>query len=188
MRAGLSSIILPPVFAANRPVTTAPSPEPAPPHTPHLPSTRTAVRGVAIFEAAKGLLVLVVGFDLLRPFHRDLQFDAEEMVRHLHMNPASRFPHIFVEATSRFEGMSLTPLALGAAAYALIRFVEAYGLWRQRAWAEWFAAASGAIYIPFEIRHLLFHHHRVLTALILAANVVIVAVMVRALRRRAPLP
>jgi uncharacterized membrane protein (DUF2068 family) len=174
------------VFAANRPVTIAPSPEPTPPHTHHhLPSTRAAVRGVAIFEAAKGLLVLVVGFDLLRPFHRDLQFDAEEMVRHLHMNPASRFPHIFVEATSRFEGMSLTPLALGAAAYALIRFVEAYGLWRQRAWAEWFAAAAGAIYIPFEIRHLLFHHHRVLTALILAANVVIVGVMVRALRRRA---
>lgn len=167
---------------------TAPEPNPNPPHTPHLPSTRTAVRGVAIFEAAKGLLVLVVGFDLLRPFHRDLQFDAEEMVRHMHMNPASHFPHIFVEATSRFEGMSLTPLAFGAAAYALIRFVEAYGLWRQRAWAEWFAAASGAIYIPFEIRHLLFHHHRVLTALILAANVIIVGVMVRALRRRAALP
>jgi uncharacterized membrane protein (DUF2068 family) len=165
-------------------MTTALPPASPPSHVPHLPSTRTAVRGVAIFEAAKGLLVLIVGFDLLRPFHRDVQFNAEEMVRHLHLNPASRFPHIFVEATTRFEGMSLTPLALGAAAYALVRFVEAYGLWRQRRWAEWFAAASGAIYIPFEIRHLLFHHHRVLTALILAANIVIVGVMVRALRRR----
>ncbi|HZZ92197.1 MAG TPA: DUF2127 domain-containing protein [Usitatibacter sp.] len=160
---------------------------PKPP--PHIvPSTRTAVRGVAIFEAFKGALVLLVGFDLLRPFHRDVQFNADEMVRHLHMNPASRFPHIFVEATSRFEGMSLTPLALGAAVYALIRFTEAYGLWRQRTWAEWFAAASGAIYIPFELRHLILHHHRVLTAIILVANVAIVAVMVKALRRRGALP
>jgi uncharacterized membrane protein (DUF2068 family) len=155
-------------------------PTPAPAH-----AVRAAVRAVALFEAAKGLLVLLVGFDLLRPFHRGLEFDAEEIVRHMHLNPASRFPHIFVEAASRFDGMSLTPLALGAAAYALIRFVEAYGLWRQRAWAEWFAAASGAIYIPFEIRHLLFHHHRVLTAIILAADIAIVVIMVRALRRRA---
>jgi uncharacterized membrane protein (DUF2068 family) len=167
-------------------MTTAPSsetPSAAPTATPTV--VRTAVRGVAIFEALKGLLVLVVGFDLLRPFHREVRFHADEIVRHMHLNPASRFPHVFVEATSRFEGMNLLPLALGAAAYALIRFVEAYGLWRQRAWAEWFAAASGAIYIPFEIRHLLFHqHHRALTAAILAANLVIVGVMVRALRRR----
>lgn len=173
-------------------MTTAPPPVPPPegtstlPHEPHLvPTTRTAVRGVAVFEAAKGLLVLLVGFDLLRPVHRATGFDAEEIVRHMHMNPASHFPHIFVQATSRFEGMSLLPLALGALAYAAIRFVEGYGLWRQRTWAEWFAAASGAIYIPFEIRHLIVHeHHRLLTALVLVANVVIVAVMVRALRKR----
>jgi uncharacterized membrane protein (DUF2068 family) len=171
-------------------MTTAQTPDPQPeaarPHEPHLvPTTRTAVRGVAVFEAAKGLLVLLVGFDLMRPVHRATGFDAEELVRHMHLNPASRIPHVFVDATSRFEGMSLMPVALGAVAYALIRFVEAYGLWRQRTWAEWFAAASGAIYIPFEVRHLIVHHHhRVLTALVLAANIFIVAVMVRALRKR----
>jgi uncharacterized membrane protein (DUF2068 family) len=158
-------------------------PPPAPPLP--APTTRTAVRGIALFEAAKGLLVLLVGFNLLRYVHRDVEFNAEELVRHFHMNPASRFPHIFVEATSKFEGQSLTPLALGAAVYSLIRFAEAYGLWRQRAWAEWFAAASGALYIPFEIRHLIIHqHHRLLTLLVLLANILIVAVMIRALRRR----
>jgi uncharacterized membrane protein (DUF2068 family) len=158
---------------------------PAPAPVLHAPSTKTAVRGIAIFEAAKGLLVLLVGFDLLRPIHRAVGFNADELVRHFHMNPASRFPHIFVEATSKFEGQSMTPLALGALVYALIRFTEAYGLWRQRAWAEWFAAASGAIYIPFEIRHLIVHHnHRLLTTLVLLANILVVYVMVRALRRR----
>jgi len=156
------------------------------PKEPHLmPTTRVAVRGVAIFEAVKGLIVLLVGFDLLRPMWRELGFSGDELVRHMHLNPASRIPHIFVDVTSRFEGMSLMPVALGALGYALVRFVEAYGLWRQRTWAEWFAAASGGIYIPFEIRHLIIHeHHRLLTALILAANIVIVLVMARALRRR----
>jgi len=167
------------------PAAAPPQPHPHAHHPHVVPSTLAAVRGVAIFEAAKGLLVLLVGFDLLRPVHRATGFDAEEIVRHMHMNPASHFPHIFVQATSRFEGMSLVPMALGALAYAMIRFVESYGLWRQRTWAEWFAAASGAIYIPFEIRHLIVHqHHRLLTALVLTANILIVAVMVRALRRR----
>jgi uncharacterized membrane protein (DUF2068 family) len=166
-------------------MTIAPPTETRAEAPPPTPTVRTFVRGVALFEAAKGALVLLVGFDLLRPFHRDVRFHADEIVRHMHMNPASRVPHIFVEATTRFDNMSLVPLALGAAAYALIRFIEAYGLWRQRAWAEWFAAASGAIYIPFEVRHLIIHqHHRVLTGLILLANLAIVAIMVRALRRR----
>ena len=28
---------------------------------------------------------------------------------------------------------------------------KGYGLWRQRAWAEWLAIISGCIYIPFEV-------------------------------------
>ena len=35
--------------------------------------------------------------------------------------------------------------------YAAVRFTEAYGLWLKRRWAEWLAALSGSIYIPFEI-------------------------------------
>ena len=34
---------------------------------------------------------------------------------------------------------------------AVVRFVEGYGLWLDRRWAEWFGAVSGAIYLPLEI-------------------------------------
>ncbi len=43
---------------------------------------------------------------------------------------------------------SLAGLAL---LYSTIRFVEAYGLWRQKTWAEWLALAGGCIYLPFEV-------------------------------------
>ena len=33
-------------------------------------------------------------------------------------------------------------MAGGAATYSIIRFVEAYGLWRDEDWAEWFALIS----------------------------------------------
>jgi len=67
----------------------------------------------------------------------------------------------------------------------LARFVEAYGLWRQRRWAEWFAAVSGAIYIPFELYELL----KGVTWLPLGAllvNVFIVGIVVNALLREHP--
>ncbi|UUZ70577.1 DUF2127 domain-containing protein [Polaromonas sp. P2-4] len=71
---------------------------------------------------------------------------------------------------------------MGAATYALVRFVEAYGLWRSRRWAEWFAAISGAIYIPFELYELR-HHVGWLTVAALFLNVLVVALVARALLR-----
>jgi hypothetical protein len=38
--------------------------------------------------------------------------------------------------------------------YASIRFVEAYGLWHELAWSEWFGAISGSIYLPIEVYEL----------------------------------
>jgi uncharacterized membrane protein (DUF2068 family) len=63
-----------------------------------------------------------------------------------------------------------------ACAYSGLRFVEAYGLWRARAWAEWIALISGALYLPFEIR-LLMHRVSLLHAGFLVVNVAIVLFM-----------
>jgi uncharacterized membrane protein (DUF2068 family) len=67
--------------------------------------------------------------------------------------------------------------------YATVRFVEAYGLWRARGWAEWLAAVSGAIYIPFELYEIARGVSWIKVAA-LVLNVVIVAFMVYALRQR----
>jgi uncharacterized membrane protein (DUF2068 family) len=42
-------------------------------------------------------------------------------------------------------------IAAGAGVYSLARFIEAYGLWHAKRWAQWFAAVSGGIYVPFEL-------------------------------------
>lgn len=45
----------------------------------------------------------------------------------------------------------LMALAGLAFLYATLRFVEAYGLWRMRTWAEWLAIVAGSIYLPVEV-------------------------------------
>jgi uncharacterized membrane protein (DUF2068 family) len=109
------------------------------------------LRVVSLFEATKGLLVLLAGFGLLEYIHKDLHLAAEHLVRRFHLNPASRYPRVFLDLAGNVTDAQLWVLALSALVYAVIRLVEAYGLWLQRRWAEWFGLLAGAIYVPIEI-------------------------------------
>jgi len=136
----------------------------------------TGVRTIALFEAAKGGLVLLAGLGLLSLIHHEVQVIAEKIVRHSHLNPASRYPQIFIDAASRVTDARLWFLAGAAAVYAILRGVEAYGLWFERRWAEWLAMVAGGIYLPVEIYELI-HRASVVKAFILTTNIAIVAYM-----------
>ena len=140
-------------------------------------------RLVAVFEAAKGVLVLLVGFGLLSVVHQNVQSVAEEFVRTFHLNSEHRLPRIFLELADRFSDVRLWLLAAIALGYAAVRLAEAYGLWYGRRWAEWFAVASGAIYIPLEI-YGIWQRATPVRVCALALNVGIVAYIGWALWRR----
>ncbi|MRR37908.1 DUF2127 domain-containing protein [bacterium] len=139
---------------------------------------RTALHAVALLEAAKGVLIIAAGLGLLAFIHRDVEAQAEEIVRHFHLNPAHGIPRIFLEAASKADGGRLKLLALGAFGYASVRFAEAWGLWRGRPWAEWLGIASGSIYLPLEIYELFISVTPVKVGTFLV-NVTVVAVLAR---------
>jgi len=144
---------------------------------------RVALRAVAVFEALKGLVVLLAATGMLSLIHKDLHDVAARLVEHAHLNPASKYPRIFVDAAAHWQNAHLALLALGAAAYSLVRFVEAYGLFHERAWAEVLAAMGGSIYVPFEVIELVRRPSWIGSA-VFALNVAIVAVMVTVLWQR----
>jgi len=129
---------------------------------------------IALLEAAKGLVVVIAGMGLLALIHQDAQKVAEDIVRHLHINPARHFPRIFMDAAAAVTDARLWAMAIGAAVYAVIRFIEAYGLWRERVWAEWFGILSGALYLPLEIYEL-YRQVSIIKICILAVNLFVVA-------------
>ena len=134
------------------------------------------LRIVAVFEAAKGAVVLIVGLGLLRLLHEDVQAFAENFIRHLHLDPASHYPRIFIGAFSRLDDARLWWFAAFATLYAAFRFVEAYGLWHLRCWAEWIALISGGMYVPVELFELI-QKVTWIRASALLANVAIVLYM-----------
>ena len=118
-------------------------------------ASKTVVKSVAVFEAAKGALVLMAGFGVLSLLHRDIRVAAAALVGRLHLNPTHRFGHSFIEAASRVTDTGLWLMASMGFLYALFRFLEAYGLWSGRRWAEWLAVVSGGLYLPLEVYELI---------------------------------
>lgn len=119
--------------------------------TKRLRTASTGLRLVSILEAMKGLLVLLAGCGALSLIHKDLHNAAIQLVKLLHLNPARQYPSIFIDTARHITDLQLWMLALAALVYSAIRLVEAYGLWTQQQWAQWFGLLSGSVYLPVEL-------------------------------------
>ena len=147
------------------------------------------MRTVAVYEAAKGLLLLLVALGLLGLVHHNVEEVGEELVHHLHLNPSRHYARVFLALAAKSTDGWLWGLALLCVGYSSLRFLEAYGMWRGRRWATWLGAASGMFYVPFEVIELA-KKATWLRAGSLVANLVVVAyllfVLVRSRRRGEP--
>lgn len=143
---------------------------------------RLGLRGIALLEAAKGLLVLLAGIGLAALLHEDAQAIAEAIVARLHLNPGSRYPTIFLSLAAHPDDPRLWAIGASAAVYAAMRLAEAYGLWFGRAWAQWLGAWSGAIYIPVELYEAVRHPTWIHIGLAVA-NIAIVAYLAASIAR-----
>ena len=115
---------------------------------------RQVLRAVAGLEFVKGVFVLVMGFCALALIHKDLWLYAEKLLALLHINTDRHSAQVFLDFADNITDARLWAAASLAFAYSVLRFTEAYGLWKCRTWAEWVAFVSGTLLLPLEIREL----------------------------------
>lgn len=110
-----------------------------------------------MIEAAKGALVLLAAFGFFEIIHHKIDLDAVagNLLYFFHVNPDLRISHVVMRLAARVMDTNVLTVLTIAAVYSCLRFVEAYGLWRQRIWAEWLAIISGGIYLPYELYKLI---------------------------------
>ena len=109
------------------------------------------LRAVASLELIKGIIVLGGIFGILFLVHKDPGDVADWCLTVLHISPDHHFAQAFLDWADSLTDKKLWVVAGAAAVYSTLRFVEGYGLWKARAWAEWIALISGMLYVPFEI-------------------------------------
>ncbi len=145
------------------------------------PTQRNLLRVVASFEFAKGVFVLLIGLSALLLVHKDAWVIAESLLALLHVSTDRQWAQVFLDFADRITDARLWAAAQFAFAYSVLRFAEAYGLWKQRTWAEWLAFVSGTLFLPLEVRGLM-RGITVLRSAVLAANLAIVLYMFFLLR------
>lgn len=129
---------------------------------------RLELRGIAVFEAAKGAVALLGALGLFEL--RRATFDPSHLV--------GRQLVRLVAATDRIP---LWLVISAAGTYTVVRWTEAWGIWYARRWAFWLGGASGGIYLPIEIYE--FTHHPSWTrACLVLGNLCVVILMLTRLR------
>ncbi len=126
------------------------------PHAKHV-----GLRGIALFEAGKGLGAVVVAAWMITLMHKDLTSVATDLLRFLHRvlhtSPDGHMAREIMRAAAKVTHQNLVFFTILVIAYACIRFGEAVGLWLEKSWAEWFAFISGGLYVPVEVYELTRH-------------------------------
>jgi uncharacterized membrane protein (DUF2068 family) len=103
-----------------------------------------------VVDIIKGCVILVAGLGILQGGKHVLEHAAITLLKMMdsdpHMGAAKRFLEL-MQAADMAQGLLLSV----ALAYAVLRFLEAYGLWFQRGWARWLGLIGAGVYVPFEI-------------------------------------
>jgi uncharacterized membrane protein (DUF2068 family) len=142
---------------------------------------RRLLRAVATFEFIKGVFVLLIAIAALLLVHKDAWVIAENILTMLHINTNRHSAQLFLDFADDITDARLWAAIRLAFAYTALRFAEAYGLWRQRRWAEWVAFGSGTLLIPLEIRELL-RGVTMLRSAVFVGNLIIIFYMLYLLR------
>ena len=147
---------------------------------PSAPRAHLGLHLIAVFEGLKGLLALAaaIGLALLGP--QPLRRAVADLISRFHLNPDHGVLPGLLDA--------INPGAVHLAVivvlvYALMRLLEAWGLWRARAWASWLGCIGSAAYLPLDL-YALYYHHGWHTWAVLIANLIIVAVLGRDIVKR----
>jgi uncharacterized membrane protein (DUF2068 family) len=149
----------------------------------HQFTQRHTLHAIALYEGIKGVAALAASIGLLELLHHDLRRIASELIGHFGLDPERHYPALLLHYVDLLNSTNVRSLVLIALAYAVLRLAEAYGLWRDRPWGGWLGAASGGLYLPFEVYHL---SHRLswTGVIVFVANLSMVAFLVTRLWRR----
>lgn len=135
---------------------------------------------IALLEASKAVLALLAatGLEVLGP--QPLRDGVNALIRRFSLDPDHG------TLPSLLNAISPDAVHLAAAAmigYGLLHLVEAWGLWKAKAWASWLGCLTASIYLPFDI-YAIVRHPGWASWTVLAINLIVVYVLARDLRKR----
>jgi uncharacterized membrane protein (DUF2068 family) len=144
------------------------------------PHRHPGLHVIALLEASKAVLALLAatGLEVLGP--QPLRNGVNALIRRFSLDP----DHGTLPSLLNMINPDAVHLAAAAMiGYGLLHLVEAWGLWRAKAWASWLGCLTAALYLPFDVFAIV-RHPGWPSWTILAINLLVVYVLARDLRKR----
>ncbi|MCW4453621.1 DUF2127 domain-containing protein [Flavobacterium sp. MXW15] len=144
------------------------------------PHAHPGLAAIALLEAGKAVLAFLAAAGLEISGPAPLRNIVDALIRRIGGDPEQG------SFSSLLDLITPDTVHLGAAAlvaYGLLRALEAWGLWRARAWASWLGCISAALYLPLDL-YAIFQHPGWATWLLLAINLLVVYVLARDIGKR----
>lgn len=142
----------------------------------------SGLKTIASLEALKGVAAVLVAIGIHVLEGVDLHAQVLSLMTSLHWNENGHYAQMLLHSVDGLTRSSFTLVTVVAIFYALVRFVESYGLWHEMRWTEWFAFLSGAVYLPFEL-YGIFKDPNLVTGGVLVINLIVVGYMYTILKK-----
>ncbi len=153
------------------------------------PAPRFGVlRTIALYKLLKVLLLLAAAYGELRLSDASLM---DKLLSWASARPYGLEHKVVTQMLEWFSGLSesrVHALRMVTLAYAAVFAVEGVGLWMRKRWAEWLTTIITASLVPLEVWEL-FRRPTIGKAVVLLANIAIVAYLIWHVRSKArPMP
>ncbi len=144
------------------------------------PHRHPGLHVIAVLVASKAMLALLAATRHENLGPQPLRDGVNALIRRFSLDPDHG------TLPSLLNAISPDAVHLAAAAmigYGLLHLVEAWGLWKAKAWASWLGCLTASIYLPFDI-YAIVRHPGWASWTVLAINLIVVYVLARDLRKR----
>jgi uncharacterized membrane protein (DUF2068 family) len=157
-----------------------PSLQPGHPHYNPDPHAHPGLHAIALVEGVKGLLAVLAasGLELLGP--TPLQRWVHALITRFQLDPKDGALALFAR---QINPDAVHVAAAVVMAYGFLHLLEAWGLWRAKAWASWLGCVAASLYLPLDL-YALWRHPGWPALAVLAVNLAVVWVLARDILRR----
>ena len=149
---------------------------------------RSAAAGRPCANAAaertlRGLLLIAAGIYLVGHAGSDFGSIANHLARSIELDPRRHFIRHLIDRLGRLRRNEIRLFGIGALGYGTLELTEGVGLFLRKRWAEWLTVVATSLLVPLEAYELV-RHPSALKAGGITVNVLIVAYLVRVVRRK----
>ena len=154
--------------------------DPRHPHYNPDPHAHPGLHVIALIEAIKGSLAVLAasGLELLGP--APLQRWVHALITRFQLDPKDGALALFAR---QINPDAVHVAAAVVMAYGFLHLLEAWGLWRAKAWASWLGCVAASLYLPLDL-YALWRHPGWPALAVLAVNLAVVWVLARDILRR----